>query len=133
MKNFVRFVLILASLLSFSTFAQAQGKMVKMEGKGNTETAIKEFNKAVASNEGTVDRNAQTEYSSAGTFLGKYQAKIYVEEKGKNSVNIKISVVLLKSDLISFLTVQKNTELEIITKIYESLEKVGYKGVVNSE
>lgn len=119
---------MVSALFSFSTLVQAE-KMVKMEGKGSVSTAVKEFNKAVASNDGTVDRNAQTEYSSAGTFLNGYQARIYVDENGKNGVIIKINVVLLKRDLMKFLFTQGDIEMEIITKIYESMERAGYKGV----
>lgn len=126
MKRFQGSCLVFLITFLFSGLALAELQIV-LQGPGTTEAAVKAFNKAVVTNDGTVDRNAGTEYSSVGIFVNeKYQARMSADEDKKNHVKIKVNVDLRKPDLIYRLTIQKSTEMEIITKIYESLKKAGY-------
>ncbi len=123
MKNFVRILSFIFGIFLFPSYSFAEARD-SLQGKGNTVDAVKVFNRAVASNGGSVDGNAVTEYSSVGDF-GKYQAKMYAEsEKGK--VNIRITVKRKEVDVIHFLTVQSGTEMDIAKKINAFFIKAGY-------
>lgn len=118
------FAFFFALLFSGAAFADLQ---IVLQGPGTAASAVKAFNKAVVVNDGTIDKNASTEYSSVGIFENEeYSARMSAEEEAKNHVRIKVSVSLRQADLISFLTVQKKVEMDIITKIYNSLKKAGY-------
>ncbi len=130
MKKYIRSIFLFFCFSLFSSFSFA-AVIDALQGSGTTADAVKVFNKAVASNGGTVDGNAQTDFSSAGDF-GKYRAKMYAESvKGK--INIRIQVSIKEADIVHLFTVQKNVEMDIAKRINAAFIKAGYQDAVIEE
>ena len=125
MKALVRSLIVLIGVLSFSSIALAEVK-VTLQGKGSTVDAVKAFNRVVASNDGKVDGNSVTEFSSVGIF-DEYEAKMYSEtDKGKT--DIRIDVKRTKGNFldVAMSNSSNSKNVKIATIIYESMKKLGY-------
>ncbi|GEM_PF-5193321 len=115
----------------FSSVALAD-VVLPMEGSGSTTEAVTAFDKAVTANGGTVDKNAQTDFASAGNFesfpgeIGSYRAKMYAEEK-EGKVSIRMVFTTVQKNLVSNLfTAFSNAEMNIAIAIRENMKKDGY-------
>lgn len=100
-------------------------------GDGTTIDAVKAFNKAVILNDGTVDKNHETDYSAVGWFESSFRAKMSAEvDNGKVTVLVKVNrppTTDTDLDFLVNLTVKSRIEMELATKLSNTLQKNGYR------
>jgi hypothetical protein len=120
MKKALRGVLLffVAFLLTSTAFAEA---VMTFGSEGTTISIVNAFNKAVAANGGSIDKNAQTEYSATGDF-DKVKAKLFVEKDGAvGKLKVRINVRRKEVDVVKFLVFGNDLETETVKAIVKHM------------